>query len=73
MEYHFGYKNLKLKLESAGFTVTTTKPCHVFGQTPYFGYLFATRKDLPSASWLCVQSLVLHSKQQSNIFSNLVL
>jgi len=50
MEYHFGYQNLKLKLESAGFTVTTTKPCHVFGQTSYFGYLFATRKDSLSAS-----------------------
>jgi FkbM family methyltransferase len=48
MEYHYGYKNLKEKLEKCGFKVTVTKPSSF--RTPYgmhnrtfIGNLFATK------------------------------
>lgn len=44
LEYHFGYQNLKSKLESAGFHVNTTGPAHVFNERPYYGYLIANKK-----------------------------
>jgi len=46
-EYHYGYKNLKQKLESCGFGVSVTKPNFIrnkqAGKTMFFGYIFAKR------------------------------
>ena len=47
IEYHYGYKNLKQKLESCGFDVSITKPNFIrnkqAGKTMFFGYIFAKR------------------------------
>ncbi len=51
IEYHFGYKNIKKKLESCGFSVTHSKPIPVKQPTEnywkksymYAGYIFAKR------------------------------
>ena len=45
LEYHFGYQNLKLKLESIGFDVKITGPEHVFREKPYYGYLIANKRQ----------------------------
>ena len=45
VEYHYGYKNLKNKLENCGFEVTVTDPCYVknkqAGKSMFYGYLYA--------------------------------
>ena len=47
IEYHFGYLNLKKKLENSGFKVEKTYPSYYYHQTlkkkSYIGYLYATR------------------------------
>ncbi len=47
IEYHYGYKNLKQKLESCGFDVSITKPNFIKNKqadkTMFFGYIFAKR------------------------------
>lgn len=47
IEYHYGYKNLKEKLEKNGFKVSVTNPCFIINhqarRSMYFGYLYATR------------------------------
>jgi len=50
IEYHFGYKNLKRKLEKTGFKVIVTKPkigrIHYKDQPrSFFGYIYATQKE----------------------------
>jgi FkbM family methyltransferase len=49
MEYHKGYKNIKEKLETCGFTVTYEKPVRMKsrdnGGYLYLGYLRAQRQD----------------------------
>lgn len=40
LEYHYGYLNLKKKLEKAGFRVARTIP------NQYLGLIYATRKDM---------------------------
>ena len=49
IEYHFGYKNLKNKLENCGFDVEVTKPRigkRLFQESKktFYGYIFAKRK-----------------------------
>jgi FkbM family methyltransferase len=44
MEYHYGYLNLKNKLEKSGFSVTRTIPNKGSGSM-YLGLIYATRKD----------------------------
>ena len=49
IEYHFGYKNLKTKLENCGFDVKVTKPRigkRLFQESKktFYGYIFAKRK-----------------------------
>ena len=47
IEYHYGYKNLKNKLENCGFTVTVTDPYYIknkqAGKSMFYGYLYAKR------------------------------
>ncbi len=47
IEYHYGYKTLKQKLESCGFDVSITKPNFIrnkqAGKTMFFGYIFAKK------------------------------
>ena len=47
IEYHYGYKNLKEKLENCGFTVTVTDPYYIknkqAGKSMFYGYLYAKR------------------------------
>ena len=47
IEYHYGYKNLKQKLEECGFSVKITKPNFIrnqqAGRNMFFGYIFAQR------------------------------
>jgi FkbM family methyltransferase len=47
IEYHYGYENLKNKLESCGFNVSVTKPHFIrnrqAGKNMFYGYLYATR------------------------------
>jgi len=47
VEYHYGYKNLKQKLENSGFFVTTSSPQFLrnrqSNKSMYFGYLYAKR------------------------------
>jgi FkbM family methyltransferase len=51
LEYHKGYKNLKEKLENAGFEVTVTSPSTVRQRSLYDneifyeGYLYATKRE----------------------------
>ena len=49
IEYHYGYKNLKEKLERCGFKVSVTSPAfiinHQAGKLMYFGYLYAERNN----------------------------
>ena len=49
IEYHFGYKNLRNKLENCGFDVQVTKPIigkRLFQESKktYYGYIYAKRK-----------------------------
>ena len=49
IEYHYGYKNLKEKLESAGFSVKITKPNlymspEALPSKMFFGFLYATNR-----------------------------
>ncbi|MDE1851613.1 MAG: FkbM family methyltransferase [Candidatus Micrarchaeota archaeon] len=43
IEYHNGYRNLKEKLESAGFSVSVEPPTYLANRKVYFGFLFARR------------------------------
>jgi FkbM family methyltransferase len=47
IEYHYGYKNLKRKLELCGFNVSVTEPNFIrnqqAGKNMFFGYIFAKR------------------------------
>jgi len=43
IEYHYGYKNLKEKLEKCGFEVFVTNPRYSFVNNMYVGYLTAER------------------------------
>ncbi len=48
IEYHYGYKNLKEKLESAGFSVKVTKPRQGHDALPsklFLGFLYATNTN----------------------------
>ena len=45
LEYHFGYQNLKLKLEAIGFDIKITGPEHIFRKKPYWGYLIANKRQ----------------------------
>jgi FkbM family methyltransferase len=51
LEYHFGYQNLKEKLEKAGFHVNVTRPFRerwnsVHGKTIFYsGFLYATKRE----------------------------
>ena len=48
IEYHYGYKNLKEKLESAGFSVKVTKPyvtINYEGSKWFIGFLYATNTN----------------------------
>ena len=48
IEYHYGYKNLKEKLESAGFSVKVTKPyvtINYEGSKWFLGFLYATNTN----------------------------
>ncbi len=50
IEYHYGYKNLKEKLELAGFTVTITSPIYSLNRKTenphmYIGKIYATKID----------------------------
>ncbi|MEX0656427.1 MAG: FkbM family methyltransferase [Nitrosopumilaceae archaeon] len=50
LEYHFGYKNLKTKLEDSGFDVIVTRPriglpLSQEEKKSFFGYIFAKRKS----------------------------
>ena len=50
IEYHYGYKNLKKKLENAGFTVKITKPNYNMNydaspSSMFIGFLYATNND----------------------------
>jgi len=54
IEYHFGYKNLKEKLENCGFKVNVTPPNigkRLFQdkQKAFFGYIYAIRKPKNSS------------------------
>jgi hypothetical protein len=46
IEYHYGYKDLKYKLENCGFKVVTSPPLFLrnrqSNKSMYFGYLYAT-------------------------------
>jgi len=42
IEYHYGYRNLKEKLEESGFFVSITNPIR-FKKGEYVGYIYATR------------------------------
>ena len=46
IEYHYGYKDLKYKLENCGFKVVTTSPLFLLNRQSntnmYHGYLYAT-------------------------------
>lgn len=49
IEYHFGYKNLKKKLQNCGFDVFISKPqighrLYKEARKSFFGYIFAKRK-----------------------------
>lgn len=44
IEYHHGYKNLKEKLENAGFNVNITDPIR-FKKNEYVGFIYATRNS----------------------------
>ena len=49
IEYHFGYKNLKSKLENCGFDVVVTRPqiglrLYKEARKSFFGYIYAKRK-----------------------------
>jgi len=51
VEYHYGYKNLKIKLEECGFKVTKTHPwrgrqIHSTMSASYVGFLFAQKISL---------------------------
>ena len=41
IEYHYGYKNLKKKLEDCGFQVTVTEPRYTLDTKMYIGFLYA--------------------------------
>ena len=43
IEYHYGYKNLKDKLEKCGFKVSITEPRYTLDTKMYLGYLYAIR------------------------------
>ena len=47
IEYHYGYKDLKQKLEDCGFSITTSPPLFLrnrqSSKSMYFGYLYAKR------------------------------
>lgn len=47
IEYHYGYKNLKEKLEKNGFEVSVTRPSFIINhqarKSMYFGYIYAKR------------------------------
>ena len=47
IEYHYGYKNLKNKLENCGFKVTVTDPHYIknkqAGKSMFYGYLYAEK------------------------------
>jgi len=43
IEYHYGYKNLKEKLENCGFQVFVTEPRYTLDTKMYIGYLNAVR------------------------------
>jgi len=50
IEYHYGYVNLKKKLESCGFTVSVKRPRHAMSPQSanpdlYMGHIFAKRMD----------------------------
>ncbi len=50
VEYHYGYKNLKVKLEQAGFSIETTKPSFNlnYEASPskmFIGFLYATNTN----------------------------
>ena len=46
IEYHYGYKNLKERLEDSGFNVSVTKPMIDLSYNPrrIIGYIYAVRK-----------------------------
>jgi len=47
IEYHYGYKNLKNKLENCGFKVSVTDPHYIknkqAGKSMFYGYLYAKK------------------------------
>ena len=47
IEYHYGYQDLKQKLENCGFSITTSPPLFLrnrqSNKSMYFGYLYAKR------------------------------
>jgi len=43
IEYHYGYKNLKKKLEECGFQVSVTRPSKILHEGMFTGYIYATR------------------------------
>lgn len=43
VEYHYGYRNLKQKLENSGFKVSVEPPTYLANRNVYFGFLFARR------------------------------
>jgi FkbM family methyltransferase len=45
LEYHYGYKNLKQKLEESGFKVSIAEPKYTANQKMYVGWLWAQRSD----------------------------
>jgi FkbM family methyltransferase len=45
LEYHYGYKNLKQKLEASGFKVSITEPKYTANQKMYVGWLWAQRSN----------------------------
>ena len=49
IEYHYGYKNLKEKLEKCNFDVSVTDPSFMINRqakkSMYFGYLYAKQND----------------------------
>lgn len=48
IEYHYGYVDIKKKLEESGFKITTSPPLFLRNRqsntTMFFGYLYATKK-----------------------------
>jgi hypothetical protein len=43
IEYHYGYKNLKEKIEKSGFKVSVTRPIFQHRGNYYYGNIFAER------------------------------